>query len=197
MVANAGTVAISPMLSTTESEHHRIFAVNYFGVYNSYRAAANQFLAQGLPAADHPPVESHPETASKPRPSKGVYKLIGASSGAGYRAFPNVGHYSASKWAVRGLSQSFALELGRHGITCNNYAPGIVGTSMWERLDKELGVLHGKEIGETMKMEATKSIIGRVSVPEDVAGLVSWLAGPGSDFVTGQTMLVDGGSVLT
>ncbi|KAL9087458.1 MAG: hypothetical protein Q9159_003595 [Coniocarpon cinnabarinum] len=212
MVANAGIIHIAPIVQTDTRDAERVFAVNYFGVYNCYRAATEQFLKQG-PPPEHPPVQTHPDTASKPRASKGIYKLIGAGSVAGYRSvslsplrmdsdsqqpkFPNIGHYAASKWAVRGLTQSFALEFGRHGITCNNYAPGIVGTPMWDRLDDVLGGMNNRTKGATMKMEAEKAVLGRVSVGEDVAGTVSWLAGPGSDFVTGQTVVVDGGTFMT
>jgi NAD(P)-dependent dehydrogenase (short-subunit alcohol dehydrogenase family) len=107
-------------------------------------------------------------------------------------------HYSASKWAVRGLTQAYAMEMAEHHITVNAYAPGIVGTEMWETIDLSLGKRTGAGPGETIKKYSGDLIaLGRTSVPEDVAKLVSFLASPDSDYVTGQTQVVDGGIIMT
>lgn len=144
-------------------------------MFNCYRAAAHQLIAQSTPG-----------------------KLIGCSSIVGFRPFALLSHYSASKWAVRGLTQAFAMEMAQYGITVNAYAPGIVGTAMWDLIDEELGKRQGREKGETMK-KYTRDLValGRTSVPEDVSALVSFLAGPDSAYVTGQTLVVDGGIVFT
>ena len=114
-----------------------------------------------------------------------------------FRPFALLGPYSASKWAVRGLTQVSALEWARHKITVNAYAPGIVGTAMWELIDEKLAELEGKAKGEVMKsMVEGLTPMKRVSVPEDVAGLVSFLGSEDSGFVTGQTFVVDGGIVI-
>jgi len=90
------------------------------------------------------------------------------------------------------------MEMAQYGITVNAYAPGIVGTAMWDLIDEELGKRQGREKGETMK-KYTRDLValGRTSVPEDVSALVSFLAGPDSAYVTGQTLVVDGGIVFT
>jgi NAD(P)-dependent dehydrogenase (short-subunit alcohol dehydrogenase family) len=76
-------------------------------------------------------------------------------------------HYSASKWAVRGFTQAFAMEMAEHKITVNGYAPGIVGTAMWDLIDEELGKKKGLEKGETIKKYVTElTALGRTSVPE-------------------------------
>lgn len=105
--------------------------------------------------------------------------------------------YSASKAAVRSLTQSFAIELGRHGITVNGYAPGIVQSAMWEQIDEGLGKVNGLPKWENFKSNTNNIALGRTSIPEDAAKLVSYLAGPDSDYVTGQTILVDGGLVFS
>jgi len=90
------------------------------------------------------------------------------------------------------------MEMAPHKITVNAYAPGIVGTAMWDLIDEELGKLKGKKKGETIKMYSERLIaLGRTSVPEDVAKTVSWLGSPDSDYVTGQTIVVDGGIIFT
>jgi len=88
--------------------------------------------------------------------------------------------------------------MAEHNITVNAYAPGIVGTAMWDLLDKDLGKLSGRAQGETIKKYTDEYIaLGRTSVPEDVAKCVSYLASPDSDYMTGQTLVIDGGIVLT
>lgn len=115
-----------------------------------------------------------------------------------FKPFALLSHYSASKFAVRGLTQAFAMEMAPHGITVNAYAPGIVDTPMWELIDAELGKLKGAEKGETIKRFTHDLIaLGRTSVPDDVSKVVSFLAGPDSEYVTGQTVVVDGGVVFT
>lgn len=115
-----------------------------------------------------------------------------------FKPFALLSHYSASKWAVRGLTQAFAMEMAPHKIRVNAYAPGIVGTAMWDLIDEELGKLSGAKKGDTIKKYSGELIaLGRTSVPEDVSNVVSFLAGPDSDYVTGQTLVVDGGIIFT
>jgi len=114
-----------------------------------------------------------------------------------YKPFPLLSHYSASKWAVRGFTQAFAMEMAEHKITVNAYAPGIVGTAMWDLIDEELGKKKGLEKGETIKKYVNDlTALGRVSEPEDVSKTVSYLASPDSDFMTGQTLIIDGGIIF-
>lgn len=80
----------------------KMFAVNARGVFLCYREAAKVMIEQGTGG-----------------------KIVGACSIVGHRSFAMLGHYSASKWAVRGLTQAAALELAKHKITVNAYCPGI------------------------------------------------------------------------
>lgn len=111
-----------------------------------------------------------------------------------FKPFAMLSHYSASKWAVRGFTQAFAMEMAEHKITVNAYAPGIVGTAMWELIDEEIGKKKGVKKGDTIKKYSEDLIaLGRTSVPEDVSKCVSYLASPDSDYMTGQTLIIDGG----
>lgn len=167
-------------------------AVNLTGVHNCFAEAALQMVGQGTCGPDAPG------------------KLIGAASIVAFRPMPLLGHYSATKWAVRGLTQAYAMELAEHSITVNSYAPGIVGTAMWEKIDaglaaaKQAGEQAGEQgagtvrKGDMMKrLVEERTLLQRASVPEDVAKFVSFLAGSDSDFVTGQTQIVDGGINFT
>lgn len=169
-VANAGIAQVQELIHYDAADFQKILDVNVTGVFNSYRQAARQMIAQGHGG-----------------------KIIGAASIVAFRPFALLGPYSATKWAVRGLTQAAAMEWAEHGITVNAYGPGIVGTAMWDLIDEKLAAKHGQQRGEALEENARSIHLGRVSVPEDVAAMVSYLAGPDSDYVTGQTMLVDGG----
>jgi NAD(P)-dependent dehydrogenase (short-subunit alcohol dehydrogenase family) len=182
MVANAGIAQVAPALEISDDDVARMFNVNFTGVWNCYTHAARQMIAQG-------PV---------PEGSTG-YKIIGAASIAAFKPFPLLSHYVATKWAVRGLTQVFAIEMAKHKINVNAYAPGIVGTAMWDLIDEKLGEIEGRPKGESITKIATDlTAMGRVSVPDDVAKVVGgFLAGKDAEFVTGQTIVVDGGIVFT
>jgi len=182
MVANAGIAQVAPVLDISDADVEKMFNVNFMGVWNCYTHAARQMISQG-------PV---------PEGSTG-YKIIGCASIVAFKPFPLLSHYSASKWAVRGFTQVFAMEMARHKINVNAYAPGIVGTSMWDLIDEKLGEIEGRPKGETVTKYATElTAMGRVSVPDDVGKVVGgFLAGKDAEFVTGQTIVVDGGIVFT
>jgi len=174
MIANAGIAQVKALLDLSEDDVRRMFEVNVFGVFNCYSAAAKQMIKQG-----------------------GGGKLIGCASIVAFKPFAMLSHYSASKWAVRGFTQAFAMEMAEHKITVNGYAPGIVGTAMWDLIDEELGKKTGAKKGDTIKKYTDELIaLGRTSVPEDVAKTVSYLASPDSDYMTGQTLIIDGGIVF-
>ncbi|KAF9073065.1 short chain oxidoreductase [Rhodocollybia butyracea] len=109
-------------------------------------------------------------------------RIIGASSVAGKQGSAFSGAYSASKFAVRGLTQSAALELGEHGITVNAYAPGLVNTAMLQ------GIFQDNSI------DMTKGLYSYTQTqPEDIASIVSYLASKDSCYITGQTISVNAG----
>ncbi|KAF4635513.1 hypothetical protein G7Y89_g2582 [Cudoniella acicularis] len=171
MIANAGIAQVKALLDLSEGDVRRMFEINVFGVFNCYSAAAKQMIKQGDGG-----------------------KLIGCASIVAFKPFAMLSHYSASKWAVRGFTQAFAMEMAEHNITVNGYAPGIVGTAMWDLIDEELGKKTGAKKGDTIKKYTSDLIaLGRTSVPEDVAKTVSYLASPDSDYMTGQTLIIDGG----
>ena len=97
---------------------------------------------------------------------------------------------------MRALTQAAAKELAQHKITVNAYCPGIVDTDMWDLIDEKLGGYLGMEKGEAMKQYSQLITLGRVQTPDDVAGFVSYLAGPDSDYMTGQSVMIDGGIVM-
>ncbi|WP_017975340.1 acetoin reductase [Actinopolyspora halophila] len=170
MVANAGIADVQPLLETTPEDFDHLMSINLRGVYLCYTAAARQMIGQGTGG-----------------------KIIGAASIVAHRPFPLLGTYSTSKWAVRGLTQSAAMEWAQHGITVNAYCPGIVGTAMWDHIDEKLAENEGLRKGAAIEKYSELIHLGRVSVPEDVARFVSYLASADSDYMTGQSVMIDGG----
>ena len=170
MVANAGISQVIPLLDLPVEDWDRMMAVNARGVFLCYRAAAKQMIKQGNGG-----------------------KIIGAASIVAHRPFALMSHYSASKWAVRGLTQGAAMEWAQYGITVNAYCPGIVGTAMWDLIDEGLAEQEGLRKGQAIEKYSNLIHLGRVSVPEDVAAFVSYLASPDSDYMTGQSVMIDGG----
>ena len=112
--------------------------------------------------------------------------IVNMSSIAGVIGFPQMPIYVASKHAVLGLTKSAALEYAKSGIRINAVAPGAVGTEMLEQV-----------VGDSKRKEAIKAMhpIGRIGKPEEIANAVVWLLSDKASFVTGHTLLVDGGFV--
>ncbi|WP_425005399.1 acetoin reductase [Mycolicibacterium sp. S3B2] len=177
MVNNAGIALVGPVGEVTPEEANRVWAINVNGVLWGIQAAVAKFK------------ELDNQQQGK------ISKIINASSIAGHDGFGMLGVYSASKFAVRALTQAAAKEHAADGITVNAYCPGVVGTDMWVEIDKRFAELTGAAEGETYDKFVGGIALGRAETPEDVAGFVSYLAGPDADYMTGQAGLIDGGLV--
>ncbi|KAJ6606867.1 NAD-binding protein [Mycena sp. CBHHK59/15] len=155
MVANAGVAG----RSVSAEEWDLVMGVNARGNFLCYKYAGIQMIKQGRGG-----------------------RIIGASSIAGKQGLRQA-PYSASKFAVRGLTQAAALEFGPHGITVNAYAPGAIDTPMLMNSVNDEGLAKYKEA----------SPLKRIGVTDDVASLVAFLVSKESSFITGQTISVNGG----
>jgi meso-butanediol dehydrogenase / (S,S)-butanediol dehydrogenase / diacetyl reductase len=172
MVNNAGIAQVQTIQDVTPQDFELIMRVNVGGVLWGIQAAAAMFRQLGHGG-----------------------KIINASSIAGHDGFAMLGIYSATKFAVRALTQAAAKELAPFGITVNAYSPGIVGTGMWDQIDRELSEYNGAPRGENFKKYVEGIALGRPETPEDVAGFVSYLASPDANYMTGQAPMIDGGIV--
>lgn len=172
LINNAGIASIAPLVDVTEAEVAKMCSVNIGSVIYGIQAAAKKFDELNQPG-----------------------KIINACSIAGHQGFAMLGLYSATKFAVRGLTQAGAKELASRKITVNSYCPGIVLTPMWDLIDEKMGEYTGAAKGETLKKYMEGIALGRGSVPQDIANLVSFLASEKADYITGQSILVDGGLV--
>ncbi|CAE6474798.1 unnamed protein product [Rhizoctonia solani] len=168
MVANAGIYEAASVLEVSDEQLDRVLGINLKGVLYSYRAAAVQMIQQGRGG-----------------------RIIGASSTSGMQSTINNAPYAVSKFGVRAITQTAALEWGQHGITVNAYAPGVIVTP----LVTESG---GGRSGENyVNMLMGNAASKRAGQPEEVAALVSFLASEGAGYITGQTISLNGGLILT
>jgi meso-butanediol dehydrogenase/(S,S)-butanediol dehydrogenase/diacetyl reductase len=124
-------------------------------------------------------------------------KIINTSSIAGRQAFPSFAPYSASKFAVNALTQAGARALAEHNITVNAFAPGVVSTPLWEKLDEDLMSIGDYERpGQAIEDFSLGILRGRAATEEDIVGTALYLASSDSDYLTGQVIMIDGGMVL-
>lgn len=170
LVNNAGLGTTTPIDTITPEQFDKVYHVNVGGVLWGIQAATEAFKKLGHGG-----------------------KIINATSQAGVVGNPNLALYSGTKFAVRGITQVAARDLADFGITVNAYAPGIVRTPMMMDIAHEVGQNAGKDDEWGMQQFAKDITLKRLSEPEDVAAAVSFLAGPDSNYVTGQTIIVDGG----
>ncbi|MGV9712323.1 acetoin reductase [Gordonia sp. NPDC003424] len=172
MVNNAGIAQVSSIDDAGPADVAKLWAINVDGVLWGMQAAAATFRALGHGG-----------------------KIINASSIAGHEGFAMLGPYSATKFAVRALTQAAAKEYAAEQITVNAYCPGVVGTDMWTTIDQRFADLTGAPVGATYAKFVEGIAVGRAETPDDVASFVSYLASPDADYMTGQSVMIDGGLV--
>jgi len=116
--------------------------------------------------------------------NQGYGKIVNIASEVFFTGSHGFAHYVASKGGIIGMTRALAIELGPHGIRINCVAPGFTDTEA------------SRGIADVTKYDTSKTPLGRVVKPEDLTGAALYLASTDSDFVTGQTILVDGGRVM-
>ena len=172
-VNNAGVSVLAPIIDTSVSDMEHMLAVNYMGTFHGVQIAARTMIAAGTPG-----------------------RIINVASEAAVQTFRYLGAYAASKFAVVGLTQAAALELGPFGITVNAIGPGTTETDMvLAERRSEVGIT-GLEPDSVRTGYLDSIPLGRFCTPEDSGALVAWLASPGAAYVTGQIILNNGGSVF-
>ena len=177
---NAGIAGARPLLEVTEDEWDRMLAINLKAVFFVLQAVARRMRQQ-------PPMSG----------SELRGKLIQTASIAAYRGGQmHMVHYAASKAGVVSVTRTAAQVLAPHKITSNCICPGVVDTPMWQKIDADWAEIEGWEIGEAWKRRIASIPLGRPEQPDDVAGVVSFLASCDSDYMTGQAVHIDGGLVM-
>ncbi|PZO03354.1 MAG: 3-oxoacyl-ACP reductase [Hyphomicrobiales bacterium] len=166
LVNNAGICKVGKLLEASEADWHATFGINVDGFFYVTRKVAPQMVARG---------------------SGSIVNLASWMGKSGVAAY---GAYCASKFAIVGLTQSLAMELGEHGIRVNAVGPGlIVETKMRDESE-----LKRAAEGLPTAQDRAKSIpLRRAGLPSDIAKTVAFLASDEADYITGETISVTGG----
>ena len=120
-------------------------------------------------------------------------KIVNIGGTSGLRGYPMRTAYSASKWAVRGITRTVALELGRYNINVNAVCPGIVETPRMEKLCREKARKRGWTVEQVYDEYVQEMALKRVTTPQDIANAVLFMASEEARQITGQELAVDGG----
>ena len=163
LVNNAGILLWSPMHRVSLDDYMKVVRVNQVGCFLGMQAAI------------------------RPMRDAGGGSIINQSSTSGLEGMAGVISYSASKFAVRGMTKTAAIELGRFGIRVNAVCPGGINTQMGNPFAQE---------GEELERNYEMNPIPRIGRPEEVAGLMVFLASDESSFCTGGDFVVDGGYTI-
>ena len=199
LINNAGVAHTKPMMELTEKDWDRVLNINLRGAFFCLQAVARQMIQQipeDLRATNSPAgnVENDKENTARKEGASGSWgKIVNLASISGRRGRPLSAHYAASKAAVISITQSTALALAPYPINVNAISPGIVDTPMWEAIDRDRVRLSGAKPGEAIAEMIRSVPLNRVSTPADLAGAVAFLCSPDADYITGQTLNVDGG----
>lgn len=173
-VSNAGVSKMQRFVDISEADWDRTLTINTKGVFLCGQAAAKIMIANGIPG-----------------------RIINTASMAGKQGrVPFLADYVASKFAVVGLTQAMALELAPHGIRVNAVCPGYVATPMQDRELAWEAALRGIDTAQVRQLWIDDTPLGRLETPDDVARAVAFLASPDSDFITGESLAVNGGAFM-
>ena len=167
LVNNAGICQFKPFLELTEEEWDRTIDINLKGYFLCAQAAAKEMVKQK---------------------SGVIVNIASIAMGQTGVGFPTLTHYSASKGGIVGMTETLALELAPYNIRVNAISPGAIETPMINSL---------KADSKTMEGTLARIPLHRVGKPEEVSNLVLFLASDASSYMTGSTVVIDGGWLAT
>ena len=172
-VNNAGVSYVAPFLDCSEQLWDKTMLINLKGAFHGCQAAVKRML---------------------PR-KKGV--ILNMSSQSGKAGNSQYAAYCASKFGVVGLTQSLAVEFAAEGIRVNAICPGVVFTPLWDAMIEDYAKKRNMEPEQVKPYLESKVPLGRLCTPEDVANTAAFLASDQASFITGQSINVSGGLILS
>ena len=171
LINNAGQAASAKFTETDATLWNRLLTVNLTGTYLCTRQAVPDMLQAGFG------------------------RIVNIASTAGLRGAAYISAYVASKHAVIGLTRSLALEYAARNITVNAVCPGYVDTDIVKNAIARISSRTGRSESEARATLLATNPQGRLIEPREVAETVMWLCRPGSESVTGQSIVLSGGEV--
>jgi NAD(P)-dependent dehydrogenase (short-subunit alcohol dehydrogenase family) len=171
LINNAGQAQSAKFTDTDETLWNRLIAVNLTGTYLCSRQAIADMVQAGFG------------------------RIVNIASTAGLRGGSYISAYASSKHAVIGLTRSLALEYAARNITVNAICPGYVNTEMTRNTIANIATKTGRSESEALAALVATNPQRRLIEPREVAATVMWLCRPGSESVTGQSIVVAGGEV--
>lgn len=161
-----------PIWEATAEDYRNCFDINVLGVVNAMAAVMPGMIARG------------------------TGRVVAVGGTYGHKGMAGFALYAASKWALRGLVKSAALDAAPHGVLVNMISPGGVEGERIHRMFRETALRNGEPEDAPLKRFLASTTLGRLVTEEDVAAALFHLAGPAGRMITGQDILVDAGTVL-
>jgi NAD(P)-dependent dehydrogenase (short-subunit alcohol dehydrogenase family) len=171
LINNAGQAASARFLQTDSALWNRIMAVNVTGVFLCTQSALPDMLQAGFG------------------------RIVNIASTAGLRGGAYIAAYSASKHAVIGLTRSLALEMATKNVTVNAVCPGYTDTDIVRESVARISSRTGRSEREALDTILATNPQRRLITPQEIAHTVLWLCRPGTESVTGQSIIIAGGEV--
>ena len=167
VIANAGQADSAPFRRTTLDQWNAMLAVNLTGVFLTFREGLRQMPGWG--------------------------RLIAVASTAGVKGYAKIAPYAAAKHGVMGMVRSLALEVATGPVTVNAICPGFLDTDMTDRSVQIISEKTGRTLAEARRALGAMSPQNRLYQPSEVTAAALYLAGPGSEGVNGQAIVISGG----
>ncbi|WP_327100355.1 SDR family oxidoreductase [Nocardia vinacea] len=174
LVNNAGmNIGARNTVDVTDEEYDLLMSINVRGTFTTTRALLPALIEQ-----------------------RGG-SIVNMSSICGQRGVALIAAYCASKFAIVGMTKSFAAELAQYDITVNSVHPGIVATDLHDKVVKEFSGLNGLSFEEGWEGFASRIPLGRLQTTEDIGDMVAFLASDKARNITGSEFNVDGGLLVS
>jgi NAD(P)-dependent dehydrogenase (short-subunit alcohol dehydrogenase family) len=172
LINNAGQAISAPITKRDDALWERLLAINLSGTYFGMQAALPEMM-QG-----------------------GFGRIINIASTAGLTGYPYVAAYCAAKHGVVGLTRAVAREVAARNITVNAVCPGYTDTDLVREAAAKISAVTGRKLEDALQAMTKTNPQGRLVQPDEVANAVTWLCLPGSESVTGQSIVVAGGELM-
>ncbi len=172
LVNNVGYCPVEPLMVTREEDWYSLMNINAKATFLWSTIAAKEMIKRRSGC------------------------IVNIASDCGKVGDPYSGVYVAAKHAVIGLTKNLAHELAPYGIRVNSVCPGWIETPLFEKVNREMAVLTHRSKREIQREIVAKIPLGRIGTPEDVAGLVTFLASDDAGYMTGQAINVTGGALM-